>query len=284
MTTKIKFSGMFVLLAVMLSACNWYNSFHHTNGFTASADSTDWRCEVVLPAMHYVRIFPVASPDSLTGMVVIPSTVHYDGEIYVVTQIGANAFQNYTGITTVVLPSTLTTIENNAFRNCTGLTQINTPQPLSTIGDYAFEGCGQLAAFSLNASISSLGTGCFKNCTSLSGLQFPSTFSIIPDEAFYGCSSLTTVQLPPTTTAVGAKAFCRCTGLTSVEMDHSVQSIGDSAFAHCPAITSIKCLTATPPACQPATFAQVPTAIPVTVPMASVGSYQTAQGWNKFSV
>ena len=45
---------------------------------------------------------------------------------------------------------------------------------------------------------------------------------------------------------------------------------------------STSCMTATPPVCSANTFDGIPADIPVAVPMANVGDYRNATGWNRF--
>ncbi|MBP5344929.1 MAG: leucine-rich repeat domain-containing protein [Bacteroidales bacterium] len=61
-----------------------------------------------------------------------------------VTEIGANAFENCTGLTDVVLPDSLQTINAMAFQGCSGLTRIILPQKLTAIMGSAFKDCGNL--------------------------------------------------------------------------------------------------------------------------------------------
>ena len=97
------------------------------------------------------------------GHVVIPAAVWANGEIYTVTSIGSTGFMNVTslrsvdiqarismidmqtfgqctGLTHVVLPSSLKTIGNGAFHN-SGVTHVYIPAGVTDISDYAFDGC-----------------------------------------------------------------------------------------------------------------------------------------------
>ena len=67
-----------------------------------------------------------ASPDynSYSGDVVIPQSVVYNGTTYSVTSIGDDAFYNCPGLTSVTIPSSVTSIGSCAFRT-SGLTSIS---------------------------------------------------------------------------------------------------------------------------------------------------------------
>lgn len=266
-----------IMLSVAIAGCSKLKA---GDTFTATTDGVVFQYEVIMSRMNYVRVVPVSG--NLHGTVTIPSVVSYDGDNFIVTQIGENAFRGCTSITSIYLPRTLSVIEAFAFAGCTSLQSINTPQPLSVIGDYAFDGCISLKEFSLDASISTLGKGCFRGCGALAEVKFPSSFSEIPDEAFYGCIGLGEIRLPSTVMHIGRDAFGRCHGVREIYLDRSVAMIGDGAFAECSRVEAITCLTATPPVCSVGTFAGIRTDIPVTVMMSSLQNYRIAPGWNRF--
>lgn len=273
-------------LTLMLSGLTLSESCSHLNvgeTFVVETDGIAYRYEVLVSRMNYVRITPVSDNQTVVGAITLPSTVSFQGDRFVVSQIGENAFRNYTNITSVVLPPTISVIEAAAFKNCISLASINTPQPLATIGNYAFDSCTNLRAFNLNASLSSLGDGCFRGCTSLTQLDFPSSFTSIPNQAFSGCTSLSSIELPATISSIGNDAFNNCTNATSLSMGSSVQSIGERAFANCCSLQAVSISTATPPTCFATTFDSVPANIPVTVPMPHIQDYQNATGWNHFT-
>jgi hypothetical protein len=251
--------------------------------FTTQYNGIAYRCEVLVSHQNYVRIIPVTGPEAVTGAVSLPSTVQYDGHTHIVSQVGANAFNNYTGITSVTLPSTISIIETSAFRNCQALTSVNVPTSISVIGDSAFANCSLLQSFQFVTSISSLGQACFRGCSSLVNVNLPSTITAIPADAFYGCSSITSLHLPSTILQIGDRAFAYCSNLDNIYFDRSVQTIGDSVFMGCNAVQAITCLTATPPACTASTFGTIPVNIPVTVMNSCLANYQNAIGWNRFT-
>ena len=58
---------------------------------------------------------------SVTGNVVIPAEVEYEGKKYPVCNIGTSSFENNTAITSVELPASVTRIYSEAFLGCTNL-------------------------------------------------------------------------------------------------------------------------------------------------------------------
>jgi hypothetical protein len=54
-----------------------------------------------------------------------------------------------------------------AFTGCTGLTSINIPSSVTTIGSSAFEGCSGLTSVNIPSSVTTIGNLAFSHCTSL---------------------------------------------------------------------------------------------------------------------
>lgn len=268
-----------VLVSLVMTSCTTLN---RGDVFQQTVDGVGYSFEVIVSKMNYVRLLSVAEPSIAQGEIVIPSTVKYDGENFLVTQIGKEAFMNFESLMSVELPATLSVIEEKAFAGCTNLENINTPQPLSSIGDYAFDGCHRLHAFSLDASISKLGKGVFRDCYSLERLEFPSSFTIVPDELCEGCVNLKEITLPATISTIGNNAFADCVKAKSITLGASVRSIGVAAFVDCENVAELTITTPRPPVCDATTFVGIDPMIRVVVPMAQVQDYSTAVGWNYF--
>lgn len=87
----------------------------------------------------------VSSSDaSISGHIIIPDTVEYNGRKYPVKQIGGHAFAGRTGITSITLPNCLTSIGGSAFYGCKSLTSITIPYSVISIGSSAFYHCENL--------------------------------------------------------------------------------------------------------------------------------------------
>ena len=156
-----------------------------------------------------------------------------------VTNIGSNAFDGCSGLTTVTIPNSVTSIGSKAFYGCSGLTSVTIPNSVTNIGEYAFYSCNSLTSATISNSVTIINGSTFKNCVKLRSVTMPSSVEYIGVEAFYSCSSLIIVDIPETVTKIGGSAFYGCSKLTSVTIPNSVTSIGNDAFYNCNSLTEV---------------------------------------------
>ena len=110
-------------------------------------------------------------------------------------ELGSRAFYNCSGLTSLSLPSGITSIGCEAFSGCSGLTSLSLPSGLTSIGYNAFSGCSGLTSLSLPSGITSIGGNAFSGCSGLTSLSFPSGITSIGGYAFSGCSGLTSIYV-----------------------------------------------------------------------------------------
>ncbi len=152
-------------------------------GTSAPAGST-----AVVPLSIIAGDFEVSSKKLIAyhgtdTAVVIPSDLG-------ITTIGADAFRG-TAVTSITIPSGVTTIEPYAFEYCTALTKVEFPATLKTMGAYAFSKCGKLTAVDLKSTkLTVIAEGAFNLCEKLAKASLPSTITTIGKRAFYYCTSL----------------------------------------------------------------------------------------------
>ena len=80
-----------------------------------------------------------------------------------------------------------------AFWGCSGLTSLTIPSGVTSIGNWAFYGCSGLTSLTLPSSVTEIGWYAFKGCSGLTTLTLPSSVTWIGLEAFSGCSGLTSI-------------------------------------------------------------------------------------------
>ena len=184
-----------------------------------------------------VRITRYKGPDS--GEVVIPKTI----EGYEVKWIGYpwqdKVFQGYTGITSIVIPDSVTSIGSSAFSGCKSLAEIDIPDSVTEIGSHAFSGCTSLSKVKLSKNLTGINWGVFSDCTSLTEIDIPDSVTSIGESAFSGCASLAEIVIPDSVTEIGEYAFSGCKSLAEIVIPDSVTSIGGSAFSGCTSLAEI---------------------------------------------
>jgi hypothetical protein len=111
------------------------------------------------------------------------------------------------GLTSLVIPDSVTSIGNFAFGECSGLVSLVIPDSVTSIRDYAFYGC-----------------------SGLTSLVIPDSVTNIGDSAFLGCSGLTSLVISDSVTSIGWNAFSECSSLSSLVIPESMTSIGSEAF------------------------------------------------------
>ncbi len=147
-----------------------------------------------------------------------------------VTSVGAHAFEYATSITSVSVPSSVTSIGDYAFYGCTGLTSVTLPTSgLQSIGASAFDSCSQVKSVSIPDSVSYVGTYAFA-WTQIASANVKQ--GIIEGGAFIGCGCMVSVTLGSGVTSIGDNAFYGCAALKNVYYEGSaaqwyVLSIGD---------------------------------------------------------
>ena len=156
-----------------------------------------------------------------------------------VTSIGSGAFSGCSSLTSITIPDSVTSIGKEAFSYCSGLTSITIPSSVTKIGSSAFFGCSGLTSITIPSSVTKIGSSAFFGCSSLTSITIPNSVTSIEDYAFSGCSSLTSITIPNSVTSIGNGAFSYCSGLTSIKIPSSVTSIGMYAFRGCSGLTSI---------------------------------------------
>ena len=159
------------------------------------------------------------SSSAISGSVVIPSTVTYNGTTYSVTSIGEWAFSCCSGLTSVTIPNSVTSIGEGAFGGCSGLTSVTIPNSVTSIGEWAFSGCSGLTSITLPNSLTSIGEWAFSCCSGLTSVTIPNSVIYIGSEAFSDCTGLTSVTIPNSVIYIGSEAFYNCSGLTTLNFN-----------------------------------------------------------------
>ena len=156
-----------------------------------------------------------------------------------VTSIGWGAFYGCSGLTSVTIPDSVTSIGEWAFSDCSGLTSVTIPDSVTSIGERAFHGCSGLTSVTIGNGVTSIGDRAFKDCSSLTSVIWNAENCTSAGSIFSDCLKLTNVTIGENVKTIPNYAFYGCSGLTSVTIGNSVTSIGNKAFSGCSSLTSV---------------------------------------------
>lgn len=169
----------------------------------------------------------------------IPASILFGGTEYPVKEIAGGCFDGCWLLTSVTIPSSVTSLGDRCFNCCTRLVSVNIPESVTSLGDECFCTCYSLAYIDIPSSVKSLGDNCFDNCWSLTSITIPSSITSLGFACFAGCKNLTSVSIPSSVTSLGGSCFSNCSSLTSVTIPSSVTNIENSCFEDCSGLTSI---------------------------------------------
>ena len=200
-----------------------------------------------------------------------------------ITSIGNYAFQDCWGLTSFVIPSKVTTIGVSAFYGCSGLTSLDIPSSVTSIYMYAFAYCSGLTNLVIPSGVTTIAGYAFYGCSGLTNLVIPSGVTEIVRNAFSGCSGLTSLVIPSSVTSILISAFYGCSGLASLVIPSNVTSIWESAFNGCSGLTSVYVSWQTPLRITTSVFSHVDkTKCTLYVPQGASQDYWLADVWGDF--
>ena len=142
------------------------------------------------------------------------------------------ACRDWQNLSSVTIPSTVTSIGSDAFWCCSSLCEVVLPDGLKSLGSGSFYGCGSLVSVNIPSGIESLGKYLFHECGSLHKIDWPSGIDTIYENTFYRCSSLKEVTNTSHICCIEDNAFGDCGSLPTLDIS-GLKSIGGSAFSNC---------------------------------------------------
>ena len=222
------FSFLFVLTAI----AGWAQTTFTQGDFTYTVTDEDAKTVSIAKAEEA----------TLTGDLVIPSSVTYETVTYAVTAVGDDGFDG-TGITSVTVPASVMTIGIAAFQGCGSLASItieDSETPLTMPGAWY-----ERPFIENSATTFYIG----RNLTLTGGENYPLTefgpkVTTINPSLFYANSKLASITIGSGVTTIGESAFLACgqsdeVTETVVTMGSNVTSIGTNAFKDCTHIKSV---------------------------------------------
>lgn len=148
------------------------------------------------------------------------------------------------GIISVSIPGTVSTIGTGAFKNCKNLLSATIPEGVKTVGDSAFMACKRLQHIDFPSSITALGSGAFAQCTGAVRVRFaPGSETVhIGDNLFMECYLLEDVILPEKADCISHDMFFNCRGISKLYLPAGITfetESGAGPFAGCTSLKEI---------------------------------------------
>ena len=188
-----------------------------------------------------------------------------------------DGYKNNSNLENIYIGSHVTSINFQAFLGTTGLTSVKIPETVTTLGQGAFSGSGLTSVF-VPDSVTDMGSSAtFDACLSLTSAIIGNNVPTVPIFGLAGSPLLSSVSLGSSVTTIGASAFQGDIGLTSIALPSGVTSIGTSAFSGCTTLASISIASNAAPTLGSNAFLNV-SATTVQVPIGATGYSATYGG------
>ena len=141
------------------------------------------------------------------------------------------------GMSSVILPNSITNVGAYAFYQCYLLKSITIPSYITNINTYAFYYCSSLRNITISPNVTTIGNSAFAYCISLKSVSIPEGATTIGTNVFQYCRNLNRVSLPSTLTSIGNYSF-QHTGVTNISIPSGVTTLGQYCFGNCQLLVS----------------------------------------------
>ena len=128
----------------------------------------------------------------------------------------------------LVFPSTIRIVRNSAFQNYTGLKKVVLPSGSQETGGSAFGGCSNLEELIIGTKV--ITDSAFSHLEKLKKIEFLEGVESIIGASFNGCSMIKSINLPNGVKTIGPGCFSSCTALTEITIPDSIETIDNYAF------------------------------------------------------
>ena len=220
-----------------------------------------------------------------------------------VTEIAQSAFYDCQKLSTVFIPSTVTTIGTNAFKNVLNIeyhgSATDAPWGAISMNGYvkdqivynsAAMDSIRICSKSISGnivipnSVVCIQAKAFMDCTGIKSVVIPNSVTSIEEYAFNYCMFMESISLPNSITVLNRYTLNGCYSLHSITIPASITEIGREAL-DCRELQEVKCLALTPPAMsEEGVFGDLNRSlIPLYVPEQSIDLYTTADQWKDFN-
>ncbi|MBR4644320.1 MAG: leucine-rich repeat protein [Bacteroidaceae bacterium] len=197
------------------------------------------------------------------GELIIPSSLNYEGQEYIVTSLNPFSFHSDAALTSVTIPGSVTVIGECSFIDCINLKNVIISEGVRTIDYRAFSGCRNLSSITIPRSVTWISYSVFEETpwynNQPDGLVYAGRIAYkykgnVPEKthititegtcaiakgAFKECRGLISVTIPEGLTKIAEDAFYGCSDLVSVIIPKTLSCIEDGCFNGCNSLKSI---------------------------------------------
>lgn len=163
-----------------------------------------------------------------SGNLIIPDSVTYNGNTYIVTSIIDYALQYCSELTSLTIPESMRNIGAAAFKGC-GMDTINYNAINCTIFDinnsyniHSFYGCNNVTSLNIGSNVSLIPTHLCDHFPNLVEVNIGNGVTSIPNNFLSNNNELTTITIPQSVTLFGTNVFDGCIELTHVYYSGSI--------------------------------------------------------------
>ncbi|MGN0518866.1 MAG: leucine-rich repeat domain-containing protein [Acutalibacteraceae bacterium] len=154
-------------------------------------------------------------------------------------QISERAFEGCTGLTTVILPSSVSVV-SSAFSGCTNSEKyyytIDSNSAIINKFEQSPRATTQIPTQICGKNVTEISSNVFNKKTSLTNIEIPDTIEKIGDGAFAYCTGLTYIDIPGSLKNIGINAFYNCYN-AQFNITNPIESLGERAFYNCRGLT-----------------------------------------------
>ena len=212
-----------------------FNGFKHFIAVTTIPDECFWQCSnmeaMTLPAnLKTIGQLALSQCKALRTLV-IPDSV---------TSLGGACFMS-SGLISIDIPRSITSIPHQCFNGCASLISIQFPDTLTQIvASSNFTGCSSLVRIDIPEGVTSIPYACFQNCTSLQSVRLPSTLTDIASMVFRN-TAIKELHIPEGVTKLNGHTCNTCKSLEKVVLPSTLTSIDAYEFPDCSSLKEIVC-------------------------------------------
>ena len=249
----------------------------------------------------------VENPEKYSGVVIIPESVVFQNETYVVKEISDEAFMNCTEMQAISIPSSVDVIDKQAFSGCQVQLYIENLEAwmntkicfeiydedgplidpeynLPYVANALYIDGNPVKCLEIPNSIHELKKWQFIGWDFISSFIISESVRKIGYGAFQKCSGISEITIPASVSVIDAYAFYKCVRLKSVAIDNGVRVIGPYAFGQLKSLCDFYCFAEEMPQTDKEAFneTEIDKYGTLYVSSASIDQYRTSEPWCHF--